>query len=334
MTCDDVLAGAADARMLVVGDICLDRWCRYDPSLGEPSAETGIPRVAVTGTSVTPGAGGTVAANLAALNVGHVGVLGAVGEDGHAHELREALRARRIGIGHLVSTDAAATFTYTKLINDRTGQEDLPRVDFVNARSLTQAAERRLVNRFLSVADDYDAVIVADQAETDQGGVVTPRLREAVCKRALARPRQIFLADSRRRIQRFRNVIATPNESEAALACIEEFGEADTSSFGRLHRLIGGRALVVSAGGAGAWLVDDRGSRLLQSRAAGDVVDVCGAGDSLAAGLALALVSGAGIESALRFGIIVAGVTVTKPGTGTASPDEVLAVAASAAGGR
>ena len=331
MTCDEVLAGAPDARMLVVGDICLDRWCRYDPSLGEPSAETGIPRVAVTETSVTPGAGGTVAANLAALNVGHVGVLGAVGEDGHAHELRETLRARGIGSGHLVATDTAATFTYTKLINDRTGQEDLPRVDFVNARSLTEAAERRLVDRFLRVADDYDAVIVADQAETDQGGVVTPRLREAVCQRALARPGQIFVADSRRRIRRFRNVIATPNESEAALACIEEFGVAD---FGRLHRLIGGRALVVSAGGAGAWLVDDRGSRLLRSRAAGDVVDVCGAGDSLAAGLALALVSGARIESALRFGIIVAGVTVTKPGTGTASPEEVLAVAASAASDR
>src|SRR5213075_2576970 len=79
---------------LVVGDICLDRWCTYDPSEAEPSRETGIPRVGVISTTVTPGAGGTVANNLAALGVGRVSVLGAIGDDGFGYELRCALAAR------------------------------------------------------------------------------------------------------------------------------------------------------------------------------------------------------------------------------------------------
>ena len=328
MTCAEVLASARGASVLVGGDICLDRWCRYDPKLAEESRETGIRRVAVTGTAVTPGAGGTVAANLVGLGAGRVSVLGAVGEDGYGHELRRALGLMGIESGLLIETAAARTFTYTKLINDATGVEDLPRVDFVNTTPLEPDVERQLIDRFLAAAPNYDAVVVADQAETDQGGVVTARVREAICREARVRPGQVFVADSRRRVHRFRHVIATPNEAEAASACIEEFGEID---YGRLHRRIGGPALVVSTGESGAWLVDGDGTRLLEARAAGEPVDPCGAGDSLAAGLALALVAGARTEAALRFGIIVAGVTVTKQGTGAASPAEVLAAAGSIA---
>ena len=54
-----------DRSALIVGDICLDRWCIYDPGAAEPSRETGIPRIGVVSTEVSPGGGGTVANNLA-----------------------------------------------------------------------------------------------------------------------------------------------------------------------------------------------------------------------------------------------------------------------------
>ena len=90
--------------MLVAGDVCLDRWCRYDPALADPSRETGIPRIGVVATEVTPGAAGTIANNLAALGAGHVAVLGMVGNDGFGYELRGALAAR--GISHDLLVDA------------------------------------------------------------------------------------------------------------------------------------------------------------------------------------------------------------------------------------
>ena len=65
MTTAEILAQFPKLSALVVGDICLDRWCAYDPSASEPSRETGIPRLAVVRTEATPGAGGTVANNLA-----------------------------------------------------------------------------------------------------------------------------------------------------------------------------------------------------------------------------------------------------------------------------
>ena len=122
-------------RVLVAGDVCLDRWCRYDPALADPSRETGIPRVGVVATEVTPGAAGTIANNLAALGAGQVAVLGMVGDDGFGYELRAALAARGISHELLVDAPGVPTFTYTKLINAQTGEEDLPRIDFVYTQS-------------------------------------------------------------------------------------------------------------------------------------------------------------------------------------------------------
>lgn len=324
MNCETVLQRARRVRALVVGDICLDRWCHYDPALAEPSRETGIPRHGVVRTRVSPGAGGTVAANLASLGTGTVSVLGAVGCDGFAHELRHALAGLGIEHGLLVDSEELQTFTYTKLLNGETGTEDLARVDFINASALAPSVEDRLVSRFLGCVEGFDVVVVADQAETSAGGVVTPGLRSTVCDEARRRPGTVFVADSRERIELFRHVVCTPNREEADAACKRALGCVD---YGELYRVLAGPALIVTAGSQGAWLVDRSGARLVPASGAGPVVDSCGAGDSLAAGLALARACGAPLETALRFGIIVAGITVRKAGTGCASPREVLAEA-------
>ena len=113
----EILARLVSKRVLVVGDICLDRWCFYDPSLAEPSRETGIPRVGVVGYEVTPGAGGTVANNLVAMGVTKVSVLGVQGDDGAAYELSKALQARGIDSKWMVTDPESQTFTYTKYLN-------------------------------------------------------------------------------------------------------------------------------------------------------------------------------------------------------------------------
>ena len=188
MTNGEILHGFRKLRVLVAGDVCLDRWCRYDPALADPSRETGIPRIAVVATEVTPGAAGTIANNLAALGAGGVAVLGMVGDDGFGFELRGALEARGISHELLVEAPGVPTFTYTKIINALTDEEDLPRVDFVYTNPLPQAVEEELIARLERAAPEYDLILVSDQAETSQGGVVTPAVRAAIMRLALARP--------------------------------------------------------------------------------------------------------------------------------------------------
>lgn len=322
MSTAEILARFRDLSALVVGDICLDRWCEYDPAAAEPSRETGIPRIAVTRTQVTPGAGGTVANNLAALGAGRVAVLGAIGEDGFAIELLGALAERGIQSDLIVRTPQIQTFTYTKLLNAVTGAEDLPRVDFINTRPLAQEAERAVLERLRESAPSFDVILVSDQAETALGGVVTPAVRRLLAELAAEYPDKVFWVDSRKRAELFRRVIVKPNRDEADEACRRAFGEVD---YERLLAFIEGPCLIVTQGAEGALVVEPGRETWVRTRPVSNPVDICGAGDSFSAGAALALrVTGSPVEAA-RIGNLVASVTIMKKGTGTASPDEVLA---------
>ena len=90
MNVGEILEKIRGVKVLIVGDLCLDRWCRYDPALSEASRETGIPRTAVVSTEVTPGAAGTIGNNLRALGV-DVAIAAAIGADGFGFELEQAL---------------------------------------------------------------------------------------------------------------------------------------------------------------------------------------------------------------------------------------------------
>ena len=312
------------SKVLVVGDICLDRWCRYDPKQCPPSVETGINRIGVVDTNVTPGAGGTVANNLASLGAGKVAVLGAIGQDGFGFELERALSQRNIDYHLLVATPEMQTFTYSKVINIETDLEDKPRFDFINSRPLPSEVEDQLIVNFSAAYKNFDAIVVADQAETEAGGVVTPALREVIADVAERNPDKVIIADSRNRIHEFRNCIAKPNHAEARVASQKLFGEVD---FRRLRQALGDKPLVVTRGSEGVTLINPKDEKEISAVPVGDPIDICGAGDSFAAGMALALTSRASIEDAVRFGVMVSSVTVMKRGTGEATPAEVLAAA-------
>ena len=329
MTISQILSSLPRLSVLVAGDICLDRWCSYDPSLSEPSRETGIPRLAVVSTETTPGAAGVVASNMAALGVGRVTVLGAVGTDGHAFELIEALRRRGIDPSHLVREPKIPTFTYTKLINLKTGEEDQPRVDYVLARRPPAEVESAVVGSFERLARDADVIVISDQAETDEGGVVTRALREAMTRVAVERPEKTIWVDSRKRGEHYRRVLLKLNEQEAD-ECCQRTRCADYQS---LRRLIEHGILIVTRGEQGALLCTEEGVQNVPARAVASPLDICGAGDSFNAGASVALALTGDPELAVRMGNTVASVTIMKRGTGTASPGEVLAAIARAASG-
>jgi rfaE bifunctional protein kinase chain/domain len=325
MTVPEILEGIRSQRALVVGDVCLDRWCTYDPTTSEPSAETGIPRLGIVATEVTPGGGGTVANNLAALEPAKVAVLGVRGDDGYGFELARAVTERGIDAGLIVGVRHWQTFTYTKFLNAQTGVEDQPRADFINIKPLPPEAEQRILANLSAAIEGFDVVLVADQAETSAGGVVTPAVRESLITLAEKYPEKIFLADSRRRLHLFRNIMVKPNQCEAETACKMLFGSVD---FKRLRASLRAKALFVTHGPKGALVLEEGKEAWAKPRPVDRPVDICGAGDSFAAGTALTMAVTRNPLEAANFGNIVASITVMKKGTGTASPQEILAAAA------
>jgi rfaE bifunctional protein kinase chain/domain len=322
MNTPEILAAFRRLKALVIGDICLDRWCTYDPAISEPSYETGIPRLGVVSTEVTPGGGGTVANNLAALGAGQVEVIGVRGDDGFGFELEQALAARGIAADRMVKVQNWQTFTYTKLLNTRNGEEDQPRVDFISTRPLPTDAEQGVIENILLAVPLFDVILVADQAETNAGGVVTPAVRDSLARLAGKYPQKVFLADSRKRVHLFRKVILKPNRDEAEAASQSLFGKVD---FPALRRRLEAKVLIVTHGPKGALVIQDEKEAWAETRPVEKPVDICGAGDSFAAACALSLAATGDPVAAARLGNFAASVTIMKRGTGTASPEEILA---------
>jgi len=133
---------------------------------------------------------------------------------------------------------------------------------------------------------------------------------------------KVVWVDSRVRPEHFRGVILKPNRDEAEAACSRVFGRVD---FRGLFQHTEAPLVIVTRGDEGALVIDKDGETMVSGRSVEKPVDICGAGDSFSAGAAMTLaVTGSGVEAA-RFGNLVASITIMKKGTGTASPDEVLA---------
>ncbi|MGA2598808.1 MAG: PfkB family carbohydrate kinase [Bryobacteraceae bacterium] len=327
MNVERILNAFSHTSALIVGDVCLDRWCTYDPAASDVSRETGIPRIGVVSTEVTPGAGGTVANNLAALGIGRVAMIGAVGDDGSGYELKRALKVRGISTDLLVTSAALPTFTYTKLLNKQTGDEDRPRVDFIFAEPLPASVETQVIARLRNSVGDFDLILVSDQAETSQGGVITGAVRNFLSELAASHPEKLIWVDSRMRSHLFRKAILKPNEQEFAAASIEALGRVDYEGF---RRHLDTRLLFVTQGSRGVMVVDSQGEQLVPTRAVEKPVDICGAGDSFSAAASVALAATGSAMDAAQFGNLVASITIMKKGTGTASPEEVRKISRTA----
>lgn len=340
----EILEGFPRVRLAVFGDFFLDKYLVIDPVLAELSLETGLEAHQVVAMRSSPGAAGTVTNNLAALEIGSIHAVGAIGDDGNGYELRQGLQRTGVNMEHLLVLDEIFTPTYTKpmVIAEDGGECESNRVDIKNRRPLSEVVQQRLIAELLAVLDEVDAVIIADQVEEPHLGVVTDWVREQLAEIAAKHPEKVFFADSRASIAAFRNMIIKPNAREAAL-CLESGPEARTaaeegqtaletcatmdelSEMGRELALRNGRPVYVTLGPEGMLVCTAEGATHVPGIPVEGPTDICGAGDSATAGIVAALCAGATSEEAALFGNLVASITVQQIGTtGTASPTAVL----------
>ena len=324
--------------MLVVGDFFLDKYLIVDQGLAEVSLETGLEAHQVVEVRVSPGAAGTVTNNLCALGVDVVAV-GVVGDDGEGFELLRGLDATGVDVDGIVIRTDRFTPTYTKpMLRVRGGaQRELNRLDIKNRGKTPADAEDRIIKALRGLLPQAHAVIVADQVQEEDFGVVTERVRDELAALAHTYGEVPFLADSRERIGLFENMLIKPNAREAVRAVDREAGwrgdpdptwELDRDlieSVGeRLYRR-NGQPVFLTIGAHGVLAFHADGPTLAPAVRHSGPIDIVGAGDSAMAGMAAALCAGASVAEAAEVGCLAAGVTVRQIGaTGTASRRQIL----------
>lgn len=326
----ELIARFPSRRIAVIGDFFLDKYLDTDPRIMEGSVETGRSAHQVVRIRRSAGVAGTVVNNLASLGTGTIHTLGAVGDDGEAYDLRRCL----VGLGcrteGLLTVDTLMTPQYLKPrdITDPSLRGEHDRYDTKNRSPLSEAVSRRIVEALDTILEQVDAVIVADQVEYDDCGVITQFVREALADRAAAHPQVVFWVDSRTHIHDFRHLIIKPNQFEAVgfpapkpedrieLERIEE-------ALPRLAEV--SRAPVCVTLGERGMYVSHPVPTLVPGVVLSGPLDSTGAGDSATAGCVLALASAASLPEAALVGNLVASITVQQLAvTGTATPAQLL----------
>ena len=324
-----ILAHFPQLRICVVGDLFLDKYLDIDPARSEMSLETGLEAHQVVRVRCYPGAAGTVATNLTALGIGQVAILTLLGDDGEGYDLRQAMRRAGIDDSWLRTVAAFQTPTYTKPLSQDSGGRvrELNRLDFKNHSPVPRAAEDWLIESLDAAVSAFDALIVADQVQERNAGVITDRVRARLSDLAQAHPERVVTADSRCRIGEFRNVIIKPNRGEALAALVGaglNAAPGDAAGAALQFSQRSGKPVYLTLGEEGLLVAGAGKTSIVPTNHVTGDIDIVGAGDSTMAGITAALCSGATLRQAGLIGCLVSSITIQQIGvTGSASPDEV-----------
>lgn len=325
-----ILDAMASARVALVGDICLDAYWKADLTLSELSRETPHYPLPVVEERYSPGAGGNVAANLAALKPRSVTVVSTIGRDWRGDLLLQALSALGVDTALVLRHPGRITDAYIKPY--RRGISDVeyedPRLDFANTDPLSEDAGRELIGRIHEVARSCDVLCVSDQFRF---GCVTGAVREAL--RGLARQGLTVVVDSRSRIGEYSGCVLKPNGLEASMALGLDPKQSISTIAGATDVAV---KLSELARSPVCMTLGEQGSLLAQSAeepcwlpgaAVKPPFDVCGAGDTFLSAFSTALAAGAAMEDAAALANLASAVTVKKIGqTGTATREEIAAL--------
>lgn len=324
------LSACSTIEALVVGDFFLDKYLILDRQLSEISLETGLEAFQAVEVRPSPGAAGTVAANLRALGV-RVTALSVIGDDGEGYELLRGLSRLGVEIEPIIIRQDRYTPTYIKpIMRELNGKEhELNRLDIKNRSPLPKTVEDEVITILRKVVPRVTGVAIIDQVQERNCGVITDRIREELEQLALEYPEKVFIADSRERIGLFRNIIIKPNRREAALAVGEnpqKAGQIEIQRWGEFLRKRTGRPVFITAGEEGIYLFSETGVCHIPAVPVQGPIDPVGAGDAVMAGLLSFLCLGASLIEAAIIANIIASITIQQLGTtGTATPEQILA---------
>jgi rfaE bifunctional protein kinase chain/domain len=324
----------ADLRIAVLGDFCLDRYLEIDPDKAETSLETGLVVHNVVNVRAQPGAAGTILNNLSALGIGKIYPIGFAGQDGEGFELWRALETMPgVNMTHFIKTVQRRTFTYCKPLI-KTPQKppvELNRLDIKNWTPTPALVQGLIIGRLESVVSEVDAVIVMDQVDVPDTGVITQKVREALAGLTAAHPDLLVLADSRRSLRGFPPVTFKMNSAELA-ALSGARGELSPNDIEKLACALAcqnRRDVLVTLGDRGILGASRQGiSHRAPAFPVRGPIDIVGAGDAVSANLTAALAAGATLPESLELANAAASVVIHKLGTtGTATVGEIGTIA-------
>lgn len=297
------------ARLLVVGDVMLDRYWFGDTNRISPEAP--VPVVQVGKIDERLGGAANVARNVAALGA-QTTILGVIGDDEAGRRVTDLLKSS--GVNSQLEIDSKVPTTVKLRVIAR--QQQLIRLDFEEAPS--EAALAHKLERYEKLVGDADVVILSDYGKGALGQVTL------MIEQARAQKKTILVDPKGDDYAKYRGAtVLTPNRSELRQVVGQWTGEEDlTKRAQNLRKSLNLEALLLTRSEEGMSLFTDAGVSHVKAQAR-EVFDVSGAGDTVIGALAVALAAGWPLEIAMALANRAGGIVVGKLGTATVTSEEL-----------
>lgn len=297
-------------RILIVGDVMLDRYWFGDVNRISPEAP--VPIVRVDRREARLGGAANVARNSAALGA-HTGLLGVVGADEAGAEVAQMLDSAGIR-SYLKRDDAISTIVKLRVIGR---QQQMVRIDFEEAP--TDTVLRDKLEQFKTLLPDYDVIVLSDYAK---GSLVN--VADMIAS-ARAAGKVVMVDPKGDDFTRYAGAtVLTPNKSEMRLIVGNWSSEAQlTAKAQQLRADLKLDALLLTRSEEGMTLYTENDQYHMPA-AAREVFDVSGAGDTVIATMACMLGAGAGWNEAVQTANRAGGIVVGKLGTATVTHEELF----------
>ncbi len=301
----------ANAQVLVVGDVMLDKYWQGNTQRISPEAP--VPVVRIESETLRAGGAGNVALNIAAVG-GRPILLGVIGDDEAGRELEQLLD--RQGVRCRLHRAEGRTITKLRIISRN---QQLIRLDFEERVSARNTAG--FLADYAALLNEVACVVCSDYAKGTLEAI--PQM----IRLARARGLPVLIDPKGRDFQRYAGAsLLTPNLGEFEMVAGACRDEAELASRGEaLRRDLDLAALLITRGEQGMTLLEAGRAPQHFPAKAREVYDVTGAGDTVVALLAAGLAVGQSLTDAVGLANLAAGVVVGKLGTATVSVEEIAA---------
>ncbi len=237
-------------------------------------------------------------------------------------------RGSAVRLDWILQSKERHTFTYSKplLMHKDRAPEELSRLDTKNWTPTPMALQEKVAEAVHKLGGEVDAMILLDQVDIPETGVVTQRVLEAVSDVAKKNPRLLILADSRRSLRGYPAVSFKMNAAELGLF----FKKGENLSVEEIKAralelaAANGRHVIVTMSERGMVGAHEGKVEMVPTLPVRGEIDIVGAGDAVTANLTTALGAGANLREALEIAQLGASVVIHQLGTtGTASVQQM-----------
>ena len=322
----NIISSMSEPKVLVIGDMALDEMVYGDTE--RISREAPVLILQHTHTKYILGGASNAAHNVSELNNGKVCVIGVVGNDYQAEDLKNAFKEANIDYSSLITDAERKTVTKTRISGScsQSVTQQIVRIDRQTNETISNITEEKLIEKIEKLLPNFDAVIISDY----HIGTITDKIIKTITTVANKHGIKVVV-DAQKNLDRYGNVTSlTPNLPDTQkhvgfyLKSKDDFKNAGRT----IIKQTGAKYVLITCGSDGMVVLEDTANDIKYTHIPvfnkAKVFDVTGAGDTVTAAYTLALAAGAEPIYAAIIGNIAASIVIKQYGCATTNIQGIL----------